>query len=1218
MQIRISVLFVLLLAASSGADLSTNLQLRTVPKFFTAVHDAGLEVTSGLGGGIVVYQASESAPNLTDAQIQDLAEHVRGGSSLLILLDRNPGTMPMRLGFLLPTTAWGTQIRRNTVSGALNAAYWDSEVFPHGSSLSVPFYFDIRPLAAIERGQARYERFAETIPYVNLPVAAGNNFWTRPLLNRDWKIRIGSGDAAHMPLLVTGQYGAGRVAVFASSADALETHSDLWADLLHWLIPGAEKPVQTAAVVPTLDLQPVKNGIIATISNPGNIAAKWFVLMRALTWEHALIGDVEQSITVPPNANVQVKLPLPSASPTNYQALDFQHAFDLRVGVLSENGSALLAEKGLSADLTPPVQISVRSDNLNAWKYPFHASGPDLPLFRNRMGARVTAYAYPGGAEVHAEIEISNGMRNLAPLAKVTDETSPQNPSTDALTDGAMFAEKPPIDNLQAYGAWQGKEGQENSLLFTFPHPVTLTGVVLVGSFETERSFRSHNPGTVVLESGAKRVAQADLTDSRFAAGNGRLVLEFPPVTTTGLRVRMPWVASLPDGKKRLAPWLGEIEVRGFEGNAAPRLESPVSLQLIDALTGASVPVGSSRVSIDPGSAATVPVTFPMPKSNAGLGFYRLKAQCGEAVAEIPLLQIDPAHPLAPLSDLHPPDAASIGFIVTRGFRNTFDIGTGTRETGPGWGQPDDLIWAYSRQLKQIGANAKTEANRLYVTESDQRHYSTPWRAFPNGDLFFDAALPSIVESARKNSNWNKSKVVIFGFSDRWDTGPQMSGLNGWQDFVEFDEHVRALGLGGIESKDRQAVASEIHRRFENEWQAWQLDRYVNAIRELRSAFAKEGKTLIISAQGLPMVAGPAAVELAGVIRGMSDDSTWGMADNSVALTTGRQMAEMAFNPVWAMSTLLQWGFNSSLLNNPQWHAPVGTTEPTRRHYYDRAWRAMVAPDGSYRSLYSYGFNSNAGVSFTMTENDWQQWWQLEERHSLISPEEPLGAGLVMSSSSYAAPNHIRFTGGGETTESNDAVRTAQQLFRLLNDAGVSIPFSTNISALAGWKGNAPLIVTNLEEFSSAELETLRQLHDRGVRLAAFAKVQSLRPEARALFETPGTILLPAAGDFTASQARQLAPRIQQVLDIPVRFPEGTAGYGFQMSGVRFLVIEDWLEQGRVAAVRLHATAGKTTARAIDVNDHTSLPVRRDGSDWVIEAPLRPGDGMLLAIAEGN
>jgi hypothetical protein len=53
-----------------------------------------------------------------------------------------------------------------------------------------------------------------------------------------------------------------------------------------------------------------------------------------------------------------------------------------------------------------------------------------------------------------------------------------------------------------------------------------------------------------------------------------------------------------------------------------------------------------------------------------------------------------------------------------------------------------------------------------------------------------------------------------------------------------------------------------------------------------------------------------------------------------------------------------------------------------------------------------------------------------------------------------------------------------------------------------------------------------------------------------------------------------------------------------------------------VATVRYRADAKATAVYAVDVNDHRSLPVRRDGPDWCIDVALRPGDCALIAIEE--
>ena len=121
------------------------------------------------------------------------------------------------------------------------------------------------------------------------------------------------------------------------------------------------------------------------------------------------------------------------------------------------------------------------------------------------------------------------------------------------------------------------------------------------------------------------------------------------------------------------------------------------------------------------------------------------------------------------------------------------------------------------------------------------------------------------------------------------------------------------------------------------------------------------------------------------------------------------------------------------------------------------------------------------------------------------------------------------------------------------------------------------------------------------------------------LIVTPGTLFVATpAEDMTTEQSQALAGAMQPRMTLPITFPAGTAGYGFTSQGLRFIVVEDWLEEGRTVALKLRAVAGATAARAVDVNDHRSLAVRRDGDDWVIDLPVRPGDGTLIAVEESK
>jgi hypothetical protein len=112
-------------------------------------------------------------------------------------------------------------------------------------------------------------------------------------------------------------------------------------------------------------------------------------------------------------------------------------------------------------------------------------------------------------------------------------------------------------------------------------------------------------------------------------------------------------------------------------------------------------------------------------------------------------------------------------------------------------------------------------------------------------------------------------------------------------------------------------------------------------------------------------------------------------------------------------------------------------------------------------------------------------------------------------------------------------------------------------------------------------------------------------------------LLLPVAFDTTtADDLQNVAKSIRDTLSTGLQLPAGTAGYGFVRGKQQFIIVEDWREEGRDLTVRLHATPGIATASGVNVNDHVPVSVKRDGDDWVVQFPTRPGDGTLLCIEE--
>jgi len=463
-----------------------------------------------------------------------------------------------------------------------------------------------------------------------------------------------------------------------------------------------------------------------------------------------------------------------------------------------------------------------------------------------------------------------------------------------------------------------------------------------------------------------------------------------------------------------------------------------------------------------------------------------------------------------------------------------------------------------------------------------------------------------------------------------------------WMDLEAFNRYLKSRGGTGLAGKTREELTREVNGKYLGQFHAWQLQEYARDLGNFRTQFAAEGKKVVIQAQGAPLVPLKEAEVISDIVRGMNDDNTWGMAESSVPLTTGRQMGVLAFNPYLAMAALGSWGWDESVLNNIQWRGPVGTTEPSRRHVYDRAFRGVIRPDGSYRPMNTYGYNFNGGAAFTLSENDYNEWQRVEERQSLLTPEAPIGAGLIFSTAYLDNPETLRISGGGPGGNSADEETMKVASFvRRLHENGISLPFSGNAGMLSRWNGNAPLVLANAECFSSAELAALRQFAARGGRVVAFARAAKALPvEVAAFFGvtvegqalTGKKVATFAGQDVTASgpmlfiplkrlplteaEGRELAPLLKEHLQLPLRFPVGTAGYGFRSSGRSFIVVEDWREEGRVATVYLKAAPGAKGVRAASVNEHLPLKVSREGSEWAIEIPLRPGDAELICLEE--
>ncbi len=808
---------------------STNLstvQSTLVSALSTTV--AQLHRDDPLSADVVHWESSERSTGvLSEQQASRLSASIQSGGSFLLTLDKFPGTSPLRLGNVLPTTGWLTQARKSALTPQAPLRIIPAELTFFGSGLSgltAPISFDIRPMPAVERGQARYERYDLTHPVFKVPIRAHSDFWSRSLLNRDWRVRAYGDDLVQAPLVITGRYGAGKVVVVATSASQIDgtvVAREFWDAVFHWMRDQNKVLAAPATSIPQLTTVLAEGQAHISLKNSGSAELPVEVVLRTLAGDGALLpdasGEQQRTISIAAGKSVSMVLPIAARLPNVVGLSQSSERRQVRVGVLSGDGSKLLQEQRY-VEPSSVITLKIETENLYSLKYPFDAPGPDaLASFQGRMGAFVGAYAYGPGRLISGRVVVRNGVENLALLADVKDITTPSNKSVMALNDHATGSRLGPSpDNIDGYSMWTGKAGIENVLEFRFAQSSNLSAIVIVGMSGTIGNGSVHWPGQVIVEADGHEVARVDQFDSILASGWGSGRIPLSPCRGETLTVRLPWVAKQ-NAAARQEPWLGEIQIEGWSNDPPPPLSAQLELELVDALQGERTTVMKKAVRLVGCHSQYINFEVKLPADNK-TRFYKLGARLGRVSTEVPVLSIVPKGALKPMTDLIPLDVVGTGFLVSRGFREVFHRGTGTAEAIAGWASPDDLIWAYSRQLKPIPPKPQSSARRLYESESDMRHYITPWCSFSNGDLFMPVAAPFIITNLKSSTRWLKSDVVQLSFADSWDSGPNIAGLNGWQDYVEFDQFLRLTVGHALMGRTHQEIVDEVQGKFINEW----------------------------------------------------------------------------------------------------------------------------------------------------------------------------------------------------------------------------------------------------------------------------------------------------------------------------------------------------------------------------------------------------------------
>ncbi len=257
------------------------------------------------------------------------------------------------------------------------------------------------------------------------------------------------------------------------------------------------------------------------------------LVLRMATWERAPVED--RILILKPDNMGRVVVDLPSPGPRTVDALDFQDAFWIRLGLLEEGGRIVALESPwFFADATSSARLSLQTVSIDGRPYPFNASGVETLFWRVRMGAHIGHFAFPPGAEVEATVDVSNAVRNLAPAASIGDLQRQDHTIARALNDLA-FHSKGPRDNVQAFGTWSpDKSPQPTGVAFTFVEPAVVYGVALSGDSSGDQC-----PPVVTIQAGDKAIVIDDLA-ARLKKGAGRAYFELPQVTTAELQLLFP------------------------------------------------------------------------------------------------------------------------------------------------------------------------------------------------------------------------------------------------------------------------------------------------------------------------------------------------------------------------------------------------------------------------------------------------------------------------------------------------------------------------------------------------------------------------------------------------------------------------------------------------------------------------------------------------------
>jgi hypothetical protein len=717
---------------------------------------------------------------------------------------------------------------------------------------------------------------------------------------------------------------------------------------------------------------------------------------------------------------------------------------------------------------------------------------------------------------------------------------------------------------------------------------------------------------------------------------------------------------------------LGEWEVYGWpDATPPPAVKGHLKVTCIDLSTGEETSLADQDVALDPLTGKDFPFTLPTRQS---LGQVRVHAEFTPAqpaekiAADLPLLFV--AESATHLAQRDDPDGYGMGFLCEPGFQALDDFGIGTHDASTGWSGPDNSAWAWSHDLMETGdARNRYYPQRFLLSPVGMSHYTDPWRDFPSGQYVWDWATDRLVDKMTNGPGKGKKTLHVM-LADRWNGIPIGAAFT-WDDFVRFDEYLRAEGKPGLTGRTRADLCKEIEAQHADEFQRFELQGYADAMSNTQKKLAAAGIGFTSETHGsFPLAGGDLGAQLATVDKAVGTDLFWELRDEDVFKGIGYRLGLVTANPDFQSGAYDQWEWTSGTQQNPTWFSPSGDVEPSRLQWYSTYWKGRVTSAGEFQPYTVFGFSMEGDYGAKDVLDDWIKFNRVQSTMIWVRPEQPAGIGIVaswplqtrnMTPTSSAFGFGLYASNGYHPDNPQDHSGMHEQIDQSVGEAyyrlvknGVPIAFVASTDTLKKWKGTQPLVVVNGFAGESWEIAELNRLNRAGTPIVAMGNEPA--PEntgSDPLFGVsqdgpgwtpgPGTRVAKDAGGapFAYICERQgraptlfcpadtesldgphsvlLAGLIQEVCGKALEVPYGVTASPFVSQGSLFIGFGNLSDSSRmldmvVRPSALNASFAGTGFRVVDHDRAVEVPSTWKDGALHFSIPVAPDDGRLIQL----